>query len=185
MIMALYGIISEFNIIQENDKIEQILHHNLNSWRKSHTSPSWVLVISTMVLTVKNKGTVTCAVCPEFTWLVTFFISNYSTGVVTWDALQCGACTESGKKKLAQLSKIAAAAAVTKNGLTNAYQIICQKIHSFGNDAVATVPCDHPTFSGKIFQQPHAAHSLIRFLSSMRNYFIYLCYLSVHTWQEM
>ena len=55
MIMALYGVISEFNIMQENDKIEQILHHNLNSWRKSHTSPSWVLVISTMVLTQKIR----------------------------------------------------------------------------------------------------------------------------------
>ena len=44
------------------------------------------------------KGAVTCAVCPESAWLVTFLIGNVSTGVVTWSALRCGASGESGKK---------------------------------------------------------------------------------------
>ena len=46
----------------------------------------------------RDKGTVTCSVCPESAWVVTFFIGNVSTGVVTWSALRCGACGESGKK---------------------------------------------------------------------------------------
>ena len=61
------------------------------------------------------KGTVTCAVCPESAWLVTFLIGNVSTGVVTWSALRCGASVESGKKvAAAPLSKTAAAAAAAK-----------------------------------------------------------------------
>ena len=57
------------------------------------------------------KGAVTCAVCPESAWLVTFLIGNVSTGVVTWSALRCGASGESGKKvAAAPLSKTAAAA---------------------------------------------------------------------------
>ena len=45
-----------------------------------------------------TKGAVTCAVCPESAWLVTFLIGNVSTGVVTLCALRCGAYDESGKK---------------------------------------------------------------------------------------
>ena len=61
------------------------------------------------------KGAVTCAVCPESAWLVTFLIGNVSTGVVTWSALRCGASGESGKKvAAAPLSKTAAAAAAAK-----------------------------------------------------------------------
>ena len=61
------------------------------------------------------KGAVTCAVCPESAWLVTFLIGNVSTGVVTWSALRCGAAGESGKKvAAAPLSKTAAAAAAAK-----------------------------------------------------------------------
>ena len=61
------------------------------------------------------KGAVTCAVCPESAWLVTFLIGNVSTGVVTWSALRCGASGESGKKvTAAPLSKTAAAAAAAK-----------------------------------------------------------------------
>ena len=60
-------------------------------------------------------GAVTCAVCPESAWLVTFLIGNVSTGVVTWRALRCGASGESGKKvAAAPLSKTAAAAAAAK-----------------------------------------------------------------------
>ena len=63
----------------------------------------------------KGKGAVTCAVCPESAWLVTFFIGNVSTGVVTWSALRCGASGEPGKKvAAAPLSKTAAAAAAAK-----------------------------------------------------------------------
>ena len=184
MIPVLCNDISKCNIMQENDKIEQI-HHNLNSWGKFHTSPSWVLVIGTLVLTANDKGKVTCAVCPEFTWLVTFLLVIIRQE--WWHGVHCSVvhALNQVQKKLPQLSKTAAAAAVTKNGLLNAYQIICHKIHSVGNDAVATVPCDHRTQCGKIFQQPHAAHSLIRSLSFIRNYFIYPCYLSVHIWQEM
>ena len=62
-----------------------------------------------------HKGAVTCAVCPESAWLVTFLIGNVSTGVVTWSALRCGASGESGKKvAAAPLSKTAAAAAAAK-----------------------------------------------------------------------
>ena len=62
-----------------------------------------------------NKGAVTCAVCPESAWLVTFLIDNVSTGVVTWSALRCGASGESGKKvAAAPLSKTAAGAAAAK-----------------------------------------------------------------------
>ena len=62
-----------------------------------------------------NRGAVTCAVCPESAWLVTFLIGNVSTGVVTWSALRCGASGESGKKvAAAPLSKTAAAAAAAK-----------------------------------------------------------------------
>ena len=62
-----------------------------------------------------SKGAVTCAVCPESAWLVTFLIGNVSTGVVTWSALRCGASGESGKKvAAAPLSKTAAAAAAAK-----------------------------------------------------------------------
>ena len=62
-----------------------------------------------------GKGAVTCAVCPESAWLVTFLIGNVSTGVVTWSALRCGASGESGKKvAAAPLSKTAAAAAAAK-----------------------------------------------------------------------
>ena len=62
-----------------------------------------------------NKGAVTCAVCPESAWLVTFLIGNVSTGVVTWSALRCGASGESGKKvAAAPLSKTAAAAAAAE-----------------------------------------------------------------------
>ena len=62
-----------------------------------------------------RKGAVTCAVCPESAWLVTFLIRNVSTGVVTWSALRCGASGESGKKvTAAPLSKTAAAAAAAK-----------------------------------------------------------------------
>ena len=62
-----------------------------------------------------NKGAVTCAVCPESAWLVTFLIGNVSTGVVTWSALRCGASGESGKKvAAAPLSKTATAAAAAK-----------------------------------------------------------------------
>ena len=61
-----------------------------------------------------SKGAVTCAVCPESAWLVTFLIGNVS-GVVTWSALRCGASGESGKKvAAAPLSKNAAAAAAAK-----------------------------------------------------------------------
>ena len=61
------------------------------------------------------KGAVTCAVCPESAWLVTFLIGNVSTGVVTWSALRCGVSGESGKKvAAAPLSKTAAAAAAAK-----------------------------------------------------------------------
>ena len=61
---------------------------------------------------VTCKGAVTCAVCPESAWLVTFLIGNVSRGVVTWSALRCGASGESGKKvAAAPLSKTAAAAA--------------------------------------------------------------------------
>ena len=64
---------------------------------------------------LKHKGAVTCAVCPESAWLVTFLIGNVSTGVVTWSALRCGASSESGKKvAAAPLSKTAAAAAAAK-----------------------------------------------------------------------
>ena len=64
---------------------------------------------------VRFKGAVTCAVCPESAWLVTFLIGNVSTGVVTWSALRCGASGESGKKvAAAPLSKTAAAAAAAK-----------------------------------------------------------------------
>ena len=62
-----------------------------------------------------RQGAVTCAVCPESAWLVTFLIGNVSTGVVTWSALRCGASGESGKKvAAAPLSKTAAAAAAAK-----------------------------------------------------------------------
>ena len=62
-----------------------------------------------------SKGAVTCAVCPESAWLVTFLIGNVSTGVVTWSALRCGASGESGKKvAAAPLSKTAAAAAAAE-----------------------------------------------------------------------
>ena len=62
-----------------------------------------------------SKGAVTCAVCPESAWLVTFLIGNVSTGVVTCSALRCGASGESGKKvAAAPLSKTAAAAAAAK-----------------------------------------------------------------------
>ena len=62
-----------------------------------------------------SKGAVTCAVCPESAWLVTFLIGNVSTGVVTRSALRCGASGESGKKvAAAPLSKTAAAAAAAK-----------------------------------------------------------------------
>ena len=62
-----------------------------------------------------NMGAVTCAVCPESAWLVTFLIGNVSTGVVTWSALRCSASGESGKKvAAAPLSKTAAAAAAAK-----------------------------------------------------------------------
>ena len=62
-----------------------------------------------------SKGAVTCAVCPESAWLVTFLIGNVSTGVVTWSALRCGASGESGKNgAAAPLSKTAAAAAAAK-----------------------------------------------------------------------
>ena len=62
-----------------------------------------------------HSGAVTCAVCPESAWLVTFLIGNVSTGVVTWSALRCGASGESGKKvAAAPLSKTAAAAAAAK-----------------------------------------------------------------------
>ena len=62
-----------------------------------------------------SKGVVTCAVCPESAWLVTFLIGNVSTGVVTWSALRCGASGESGKKvAAAPLSNTAAAAAAAK-----------------------------------------------------------------------
>ena len=62
-----------------------------------------------------DKGAVTCAVCPESAWLVTFLIGNVSTGVVTWSALRCGSSGESGKKvAAAPLSKTAAAAAAAK-----------------------------------------------------------------------
>ena len=62
-----------------------------------------------------NKGVVTCAVCPESAWLVTFLIGNISTGVVTLSALRCGASSESGQKvAAAPLSKTAAAAAAAK-----------------------------------------------------------------------
>ena len=62
-----------------------------------------------------HKGAVTCAVCPEYAWLVTFLIGNVSTGVVTWSALRCGASGESGKKVAADpLSKTAAAAAAAE-----------------------------------------------------------------------
>ena len=58
---------------------------------------------------------VTCAVCPESAWLVTFLIGNVSTGVVTWSALRCGASGKTGKKvAAAPLSKTAAAAAAAK-----------------------------------------------------------------------
>ena len=60
-----------------------------------------------------SKGAVTCAVCPESAWLVTFLI--VSTGVVTWSALRCGGSGESGKKvAAAPLSKTAAAAAAAE-----------------------------------------------------------------------
>ena len=63
----------------------------------------------------RHKGAVTCAVCPESAWLVTFLIGNVSTGVVTWSALRCGASGESGKNvAAAPLSKTAAAAAAAK-----------------------------------------------------------------------
>ena len=66
-------------------------------------------------LPLPHKGAVTCAVCPESAWLVTFLIGNVSTGVVTWSALRCGASGESGKKvAAAPLSKTAAAAAAAK-----------------------------------------------------------------------
>ena len=62
-----------------------------------------------------DKGAVTCAVCPESAWLVTFLIGNVSTGVVTWSVLRCGASGESGKKvAAAPLSKTTAAAAAAK-----------------------------------------------------------------------
>ena len=99
------------------------------------------------------KGAVTCAVCPESAWLVTFLIGNVSTGVVTWSALRCGASGESGKKvAAAPLSKTAAAAAAAKTDplvLHNRFP---------GNGAVAAAPCDHPTLCGEICPQPHAAH---------------------------
>ena len=64
---------------------------------------------------VTTKGAVTCAVCPESAWLVTFLIGNVSTGVVTCSALRCGASGKSGKKvAAAPLSKTAAAAAAAK-----------------------------------------------------------------------
>ena len=65
--------------------------------------------------TCAPKGAVTCAVCPESAWLVTFLIDDVSTGVVTRSALRCGASGESGKKvAAAPLSKTAAAAAAAK-----------------------------------------------------------------------
>ena len=82
---------------------------------------TWCLTISVKhhVRALSNplpcKGAVTCAVCPESAWLVTFLIGNVSIGVVTWSALRCGASGESGKKvAAAPLSKTAAAAAAAK-----------------------------------------------------------------------
>ena len=75
----------------------------------------WEKASGRPILGITAKGAVTCAVCPESAWLVTFFIGNVSTGVVTWSALRCGASGESGKKVAAgPLSKTAAAAAVAK-----------------------------------------------------------------------
>ena len=74
-----------------------------------------VVIAPGSLVTKPYKGAVTCAVCPESAWLVTFLIGNVSTGVVTWSALRCGASGESGKKvAAAPLSKTAAVAAAAK-----------------------------------------------------------------------
>ena len=70
---------------------------------------------ASLAFVTASEGAVTCAVCPESAWLVTFLIGNVSTGVVTWSALRCGASGESDKKvAAAPLSKTAAAAAAAK-----------------------------------------------------------------------
>ena len=80
-------------------------------------SPNYTRKHIYRVTILSRKGAVTCAVCPESAWLVTFLIGNVSTGVVTWSALRCGASGESGKKvAAAPLSKTAAAAAAAKTG---------------------------------------------------------------------
>ena len=88
-------------------------------WHKTFDTPSRVSATiwrnPGSKITHQLTGAVTCAVCPESAWLVTFLIGNVSTGVVTWSALRCGASGESGKKvAAAPLSKTAAAAAAAK-----------------------------------------------------------------------
>ena len=83
---------------------------SMNQWRFGETKN-----LTCHVCVRTCKGAVTCAVCPESAWLVTFLICNVSTWVVTWSALRCGASGEPGKKvAAAQLSKTAAAAAAAK-----------------------------------------------------------------------
>ena len=105
---------THWNYISLN-KCRTILKLDTNKQNK--TSPGYFfLPIPTCIHSrYSGKGAVTCAVCPESAWLVTFLIGNVSTGVVTWSALRCGASGESGKKvATAPLSKTAAAAAAAK-----------------------------------------------------------------------
>ena len=53
---------------------------------------------SVFVLSLGGDHLVVWWVCPESKRLVHIFIGNVSTGVVTWSALLCGACSESGQK---------------------------------------------------------------------------------------
>ena len=86
-------------------------HHYFNSYSCNVPMTTWFNTI----FQVAHKGAVTCAVCPESAWLVTFLIGNVFMGVVTWRALRCGACGESGKNVVAAPpSKTAAAAAAAE-----------------------------------------------------------------------
>ena len=79
-----------------NDKLTIIKIQQSNIYKDKLVINKWPTYLNNGN-SCDGKGAVTCAVCMESAWLVTFLIGNVLTGVVIWSALRYGLCGESVK----------------------------------------------------------------------------------------